>query len=138
MQLKFERLPNLRSCLRHLGPFTIAALLWGCSGAESSNGSLGVTWTVNSTSDKTLCDNNVGWAVVLVTDSAGNKYTNGNAPCNSFNVSFGNVPSGTYGVSAYLFNAGSNATLGRVNAHGVEVNAGALTTDSINFDIATN
>jgi len=123
--------------LKYLGFVTVVAASWGCTTTGSENGGIAVTWTVNASADTALCDSNVGWVVVQVTDAAGNKYASGNAPCHSFTISFGDVPSGNYSVSAYMFNADSGDTLANVNAHTVVV-SNTTVTDGINFDIATS
>jgi len=116
----------------------LALLAGACSSGGGGEGTLTVAWTLNGTADATLCDTNVGWVVVRVTDYAGNLWKNSNTPCHTFNVSFGNVPSGTFGVSAYVFNAGTNATLGTVDTHSVTINASTTTTDNIDFAIPTS
>ena len=136
MRYKSRKLPQLSAWLKYFGFVTVAGL-WGCTTTGSENGGIAVTWTVNSSADTALCDANVGWVVAQVTDSAGNKYASGNAPCHSFTTSFGDVPSGNYGVSAYIFNADTGDTLATVSAHTVVV-SNTTVTDPINFDIATS
>ena len=78
----------------------------------------------------------MGWVVVQVTDSSGNRYSSSNGPCNSFSTVFTSIPSGDYSVNAYMFNASNNATLSTVGAHTVGVKSGLTTIDSINFSVA--
>ncbi len=127
----------LGSCLRiaWFGLSFSAVPLSACSNAGDI-GTLDVTWTINSTSDATLCDKSVGWVVVQVTDSSGNRYSSSNGPCNSFSTVFTSIPSGDYSVNAYMFNASNNATLSTVGAHTVGVKSGLTTIDSINFSVA--
>ncbi len=116
---------------------SVATLLLPACSSNGDTGTLSVTWTVNSTSDATLCDNSVGWVVVQVTDALGNRYASSNAPCSSFSISFTNIPAGDYSVSEYMFNANDNTTLSKVSAQAVSVTSGETMTDSINFAIAT-
>jgi hypothetical protein len=105
-----------------------------CS-SDGGTGSLVVNWTVNSTADAALCDDNVGWVEVEIRDAAGNRSTR-NGPCHAFSTDFGGISSEAYTLSAYLFNAGNDTTLSTVSPRVVELSADITTSVTIDFPIA--
>ncbi len=106
--------------------------------SSPTNGSLVVSWTINSTTDATLCNKDYGWVVVQLADSAGNHYSSSNGPCSSFSTSFGGVPSDTYTVTGYMFNADTNATLSKATPRSVEASSEVTSTISIDFPLAAS
>ena len=137
MQFKFVPWLGARSILARVGLFVAALLLQACSNS-SSNNSLVVTWTINSSSDATLCNKYFGWVVVQVKDASGNHYASSNAPCSSLSVTFAGIPEGSYTVTAYMFDANDNSTLSTASPSAVSVSSAATTTDSIDFPLAVS
>src|ERR1039457_17856 len=102
MQSKFVPWLGAHPILVHFGLFAASLLLQACSNSSSET-SLVVNWTINSSSDATLCTKYDGWVVVQVTDASGNRYASNNASCSSLSVTFGGIPEGSYTVTAYMF-----------------------------------
>ena len=134
MQSSLVRSPRFRQFANVLGFIAVISTSVACSSSNSGNGAIFVAWTVNGTKDVSLCDKNVGWVVVQVTYSC-TVWASSNAPCHAFNISFGNVPSADYDVSAYIFNADNTATLSSVSAHTITVTAAQTTTDTLAFSV---
>ena len=134
MQSPLVRSPRFRPFANRLAFIAVISTSVACSSSNSGNGALVVAWTVNGTNDVSLCDKNVGWVVVQVTYN-GTVWSTSNAPCHAFNISFANVPSADFGVSAYIFNADNNTTLSSVSAHTVMVTAAQTTTDALAFSV---
>lgn len=137
MKSKFVPWLGSHSILARVGLLSAALLLQACSNSNSNNW-LVVDWTINSSSDATLCTKYFGWVVVKVTDSSGNHYSSSNAPCSSLSVSFGGIPEGSYTVTAYMFDADNNDALSTASPTSVTVNSGLTTTDSINFPLTVS
>ena len=131
---KIVRSPGFRSVISCIWLVSVTLPLFACSN-DAGNGSLVVNWTVNSTSDAALCDENVGWVEVELRDPAGYHSTR-NGPCHAFSTAFGSISSEAYTLSAYLFNAGNDATLSTVNPRVVDLSADVTTTVAIDFPIA--
>ena len=129
--------PILAHFLAYFGLFAASLLLQACSNSSSET-SLVVNWTINSSSDATLCTKNDGWVVVQLTDVSGNHYASSNASCSSLSVTFGGITEGSYTVTAYMFNADNNATLSTATPTEVSVSSGATATDSINFSLTAS
>ncbi len=134
MLQKLQLWPSFLSSAKALGLVAAITASAACSSSNGGTGTLVVAWTVNGTKDASLCDSNVGWVVVQVT-YAGTAWSSSNAPCHAFNISFGGVPSADYGVSAYVFNADSGATLSSVSSHTVTVTASQTITDTLDFNV---
>jgi len=128
------RSPEFRSLLIRFWLVSVALPSLACS-SDSGTGSLVVNWTVNSTSDAALCDNNTGWVAVELRDADGNRSTR-NGPCHAFSTVFNSISSEAYTLSAYLFNAGNDTTLSTVNPRVVNLSAEVATTVTIDFPIA--
>jgi len=131
---KIVRSPGFRSVISRIWLLSVTLPLSACSN-DASNGSLVVNWTVNSNSDAALCDANVGWVEVELRDPVDNRSTK-NGPCHAFSTTFGGISSEAYTLSAYLFNAGNDATLSTVNPRVVDLSADVTTTVAIDFPIA--
>jgi len=134
MFLKIVRSPGFRSVFSRICLVSTTLPLLACS-SDAGNGTLVVNWTVNSTSDAALCDENVGWVEVEIRDPVGNRSTR-NGPCHAFSTAFGGISSEAYTLSAYLFNAGNDATLSTVNPRVVDLSADVTSTVTIDFPIA--
>jgi hypothetical protein len=127
-----------RSCSRLIvhGLVLVAVLLALPACSSPSNGSLVVDWTINSTSDASLCNKEFGWVVVQLAYSSGDHYSSSNGSCSSFSTSFGGVPSDTYTVTGYMFNADTNATMSKASPRTVDVSTEATSTILIDFPLA--
>jgi hypothetical protein len=130
---RIVRTPGFRSAFICVWFVSTTLPLLACS-SGGGTGSLVVNWTVNSTTDAAVCDQNIGWAVVELRDAAGNHSTQ-NGPCHAFSTDFSSISSEAYTLSAYMFNAGNDATLSTVTPRGVNLSADVATTVTIDFPI---
>lgn len=131
---KIVRSPGYRSAFIRACLVATTLPLLACS-SGGGTGSLVVNWTVNSTTDAAVCDQNVGWVVVELRDAAGN-HSIKNGPCHVFSTVFGSISSEAYTLSAYMFNAGNDKTLSTVNPQVVGLSADVATAVNIDFPIA--
>ena len=132
MRYKSFRSPPLRLLFSLIG-LVAAGLSSSCS-SSSAQGTLIVDWTVNTTTDTAVCDQNIGWVVVELRDGYGRAIAN-HGPCHAFTTEFGGTGVGHYTLSAYLLNAGDDTTLSTVAPMPVEVSEDLTNTVSIDFPI---
>ncbi len=135
MRSKVARVPKSRSVFLRIRLVFVTLFMLAC-GSNNGTGTLVVNWTINSTSDAALCNENVGWVVVKLKDTSGNPYAS-NGPCYTFSTVFNSLASGSYTLSAYMFNFSNDTTLSTLSPQTVNVDSGSTTTLALDFPITT-